>query len=222
MALEETAAPAFEARNATYETQGANDQSFAVTSGEYPEEDEAEHDDDAQNGGDGCVDGQVADGCQGQVDEDAGEPEPEMGEEVHHRIEDDAGGGMLATNVLRQFEDAVWLATKTSYWGGVVQGVSGDGEAVNAPETQAVGLVTTTTADNRLPREGVDAVDDDPNTHDGDEPVARMTDMLPKFDEADVEGEEHHNHGGQAEEEEDIIEALLGHRLSARRRQKAS
>ena len=49
-----------------------------------------------------------------------------------------------------------------------------------------------------------------------------MTDMLPELDEADVEGEEHDNHGCNAEEEENVIEALLGHRLSAKRRQKAS
>ena len=34
--------------------------------------------------------------------------------------------------------------------------------------------------------------------------------MLPKLDEADVEGEEHHDHGGKAEEEEEVVEALLG------------
>ena len=38
-----------------------------------------------------------------------------------------------------------------------------------------------------------------------------MTDMLPKLDEADVEGEEHHDHSGEAEEEEEVVEALLRH-----------
>ena len=38
-----------------------------------------------------------------------------------------------------------------------------------------------------------------------------MTDMLPEFDETDIEGEEHDYHGCQAEEEEEVVEALLGH-----------
>ena len=49
-----------------------------------------------------------------------------------------------------------------------------------------------------------------------------MQDMLPQFDETDVEGEKHDHHGCHAEEEENVVETLLGHRLSARRRQKAS
>ena len=40
-----------------------------------------------------------------------------------------------------------------------------------------------------------------------------MTDMLPEFDETDIEGEEHDYHGCQAEEEEEVVEALLGHLL---------
>ena len=86
---------------------------------------------------------------------------------------------MLATDVLRQLEDSIGLATKTTHGGGVVQGVARDGEAIDTPETQVVGLMTTTAADDGLPREGVDALDDDPHANDGDEPVAGMTDVLP-------------------------------------------
>ena len=114
--------------------EGTDHQSLAVASGENPEEDEAEQDDDAQYGGDGGVDGQVAHGCQAEVDEDGGEPEPEMGEEVHHRIEDDAGGGMLAADVLREFEDAIGFASEAADGCGVVEGVARDSQSVDAPE----------------------------------------------------------------------------------------
>ena len=60
-----------------------------------------------------------------------------------------------------------------------------------------------------MPCEGVDAVDDDPHADDGDKPVAGMTEVVPEFDETDVEGEEHHDHGSEAEEEEEVVEALL-------------
>ncbi len=194
--------------------EGTDHQSLAVASGENPEEDEAEQDDDAQYGGDGSVDRQVAHGCQAEVDEDGGEPEPEMGEEVHHRIEDDTRGGLLAADVLGEFEDAVGLASEAANGGGVVEGIAGDGEAVDAKEGYPFSRPPVSSdlrQDDLAPGEGVDAVDDDPDAYNGDEPVAGMTDMLPEFDETDVEGEEHDYHGCQAEEEEEVVEALLGH-----------
>ena len=134
-----------------------------------------------------------------------------MGEEVHHRIEDDAGGRLLVADILGELEDAVGLAAETAHRGGVVQGVAGDGKAVDAPEAQAVGLMAAAASDDGLPGEGIDAVDDKPHADDGDEPVASMADVLPEFDETHVEGEEHDHHGCQAEEEEEVVEALLGH-----------
>ena len=118
---------------------------------------------------------------------------------------------MLTADVLREFQYAVGLAAETTHRGGVVQGIAGDGEAVDAPEAQAVGLMAAAAADDGLPGEGVDAVDDKPHADDGDEPVASMADVLPELDEAHVEGEEHDHHGCQAEEEEEVVEALLGH-----------
>ena len=50
-----------------------------------------------------------------------------MCEEVHHRIEDDAGGGMLSADVLREFEDAIGFASEATDGCGIVQGVAGDG-----------------------------------------------------------------------------------------------
>ena len=137
-----------------------------------------------------------------------------MGEEVHHRIEDDAGGGMLAADVLRELKDAIGLPSETTDGGGVVEGVAGDGEPEDAPKARLAALLRggcCLAADDLAPGEGVDAVDDDPDAYNGDEPVAGMTDMLPEFDETDIEGEEHDYHGCQAEEEEEVVEALLGH-----------
>ena len=36
-----------------------------------------------------------------------------------------------------------------------------------------------------------------------------MTEMLPQFDKADIEREQHHHHGSYAEEEEEIVQSLF-------------
>ena len=118
---------------------------------------------------------------------------------------------MLAADIFRQFKDAIWLAAKTAHGGGIVQGIASDRQTIDAPEREVVGLMTATAADDGLPGEGVDAVDDNPHANDGDEPVASMADVLPKLNETDVESEEHYHHGCEAEEEEDVVEALLRH-----------
>ena len=123
---------------------------------------------------------------------------------------------MLAADVLGEFEDAVGFASETTDRCGVVEGVTCDGEAVDAPERRFAALLrrgSRLRADDGLPGEGIDAIDDDPYAYDGDEPVAGMADVLPEFNETDVEGEEHHDHGGKAEEEEEVVEALLAHFL---------
>jgi hypothetical protein len=37
-----------------------------------------------------------------------------------------------------------------------------------------------------------------------------MTQMLPEFNETDIERQQHHHTGGDTEEEKQVIEALLG------------
>ena len=72
------------------------------------------------------------------------------------------------------------------------------------------------------PCEGIDAVDEDPDAYDGDEPVAGMAEMIPQLDETDIEGEHHHHYGNDTDEEKQVVEAFLCHSLSAMRRQNPS
>ena len=75
-----------------------------------------------------------------------------------------------------------------------------------------------------VPRPGIDAVDDNPDADDGNKPVTGMAEMLPQFDEADVEREQHDDAGHHADDKEDIVQLLFRqpHRLSAISRQKFS
>ena len=124
-----------------------------------------------------------------------------MSQEVHHGIENDAGGGPLGADVLRQLHDAVGFATKAAHGCGVVQGVASDGEAVDtkkeaeAPPSAPGGATIVMTlkagcieapsgaiggaCDNAHPRPGINRVYDDPDADDGDEPVACLTKVLP-------------------------------------------
>ena len=92
-----------------------------------------------------------------------------------------------------------------------------------------VGL--TLAANDSLPGECVDAVDEDPDADDGDQPITCVTDVFPQLHEADVEGQQHHHNGNNTEDEEQVIQPLLGplhsafvsyFRLSAIRRQNDS
>ena len=53
------------------------------------------------------------------------------------------------------------------------------------------------------------AIDEEPNAHDGHQPVACVTEMLPEFDEADVKGQQHHHDSSNAKKEEQVVQSLL-------------
>ena len=173
MLLLKTGAPSLQSRYVAYPSDDVGHQSFAIALGENVEGDEAEHDDDAQQGGDGRVDGQIADSSQCQVDEDAGEPVPEMGKEVHHRIEDDRRRCALVADILRQLHDAVRLTAQTSHGCGIVQGIARNRQTVDTPEAYLLACACAVelrlpafAADNRLPGKGVDAIDEEPYAND--------------------------------------------------------
>ena len=134
MVATETTAPAFQERYLANQSQHIDHQSVAIAFGEDPEGQQTEQDNNAQNSANSCGHGHIAYEHQCQIDEDADEPEPEMGEEVHHGIKDDARRGMLLVDVLRQFHDAVRFATQSTNRCGIVEGIARDGQSVDAPE----------------------------------------------------------------------------------------
>jgi hypothetical protein len=71
----------------------------------------------------------------------------------------------------------------------------------------AIGIALRT--DNRVPRPSVDAIDQQPDTDNGDEPIAGMTEMLPQFSKADIEGEQHDQAGQYTDDKEQVVELLL-------------
>ena len=154
----------------------------------------------------------------GQVEENGSEPEPEVGEDVHHRIEYDRRGGMLLRDVLAQLHDAIGLAAQASDGSGIVEGIARDGKSVDAPETDRR-LFTKISFDDGLPGKGVEAIYHNPNAEDGDEPVACMTEVIPQLDKADIKGEQHDYACCTAKEEKQVIQSLLSpdHRLFAYR-----
>ena len=209
MAVQEAGAPAFQSGNLAYPTNGLHHQPFAIAHGEEIEGQQAEAGNDGHDDGDGGRQRQVADKGEGHIEEHREEPEPEVGEDVHHGIEDDRGGGMVLLDVLREFDDAVGLAAQSAHRRGVVEGIAGDGQAVD-PEKRHMLVGGLGAADDAPPRPGIDAVDDDPHSDDRQQPVAGMADVIPQFDETDVEGEHHHHHHHHAKDEEQVIDALLG------------
>ena len=69
--LVEALAPVLKPRYVAYPAYGLHDESIAIASREDVERYEAEDDDDAEDCGNGGVDGQVAYGSESEVDEDA-------------------------------------------------------------------------------------------------------------------------------------------------------
>ena len=127
---------------------------------------------------------------------------------MHHGIEDDGRGGMLAVNVFRQFHDAIRFAAKSTNRCGVVQGIARNGESVDSPETDRH-LPSDIPFDGGLPCKGIQGIDENPNAHDGDEPVACVTQMFPQFDETDVERQQHHYNGNDAQYKKQVIQPLF-------------
>lgn len=85
---------------------------------------------------------------------------------------------MVVADVLRQFNDAVGLTAQSANGCGIVECITGDGQSVDTPVADVL-VRTLHTIDDTLPRPRIDAVDDNPYSHNGDEPVACPADMLP-------------------------------------------
>ncbi len=73
----------------SYPPYDVDDKAVAIAFGKEIEGYEAEDDDDAHRDADGWRHRNVSDGCKGEVEEYRGEPQPEMGEDMHHGIEYD-------------------------------------------------------------------------------------------------------------------------------------
>ena len=172
MAFEEATAPSLQTGNLAYPADRLHHQPIAVAFREENERQKKQRGNHAQQNPSGSVERQVAIESQCQIDENRTEPEADMREHVHHGIEDDRRGGRLLVDVFRQFHDAVGLTAQTAYRGGIIQGVSSDGEFHDAPETHFSPFAHTT--DDTLPCQGVDAVDDDPNAEDRYQPITRL------------------------------------------------
>lgn len=208
----ETGGPALQAWHLGQPAEDSHSHAALIAFGQDPEGHQTEDD----NGGKGHPYGggerQVADGCKGQIEENGGEPQQEVGQEMHHGIKDDGRGGALGANVLRQFQYAVGLAAQSAHWCGVVEGIAGDGQPVDAPEEPAAvrRFCPAIASDDAEPRPGIDGIDDYPDADDGHQPIAGVGDVLPEFDKADVEGEEHDHHRHHADDEKQIVKPLLG------------
>ena len=63
--------------------------------------------------------------------------------------------------------------------------------------------------DDGSPCQGVQSVNDEPNPDDGHQPIACVADVLPEFDEADIERQQHHHDSGNAQKEEQIVQSLF-------------
>ena len=178
MACPELQCPTLQTRNTADNAQYIFHQTVLVAFREEVEGYQTEHHDDAESDADGGADGQVADEHKAQVDKDAKEPEPEVGEEMHHGIEDDTRRGMLLVDILREFHDTVGFATQSANRCGVVQGIARDGQSVDAPETDGR-LRTNVTFNDGFPSKGIQPVDHNPYAYDRYQPVAGMAQVLP-------------------------------------------
>ena len=226
VAFEETLAPAFQTGYLAHPSHHTHGNTVLVALLEHTEGQKAEGRDAGEHDGYGHVDGQVADGHQEKIEEDGGEPEPEVCQEVHHRIEDDGRGGVLLADILGEGHNAVGFAPEASDGGGIVQGIAGDGEPVDAPEADLASVLAIA-ADDGSPGEGVQGVDDEPHADNRNQPVACVADGFPEFGKTDVEGEQHDHHRRQSDEEEEVAQSFLSPRhrsqsFSAMRRQNVS
>ena len=209
MGFGEALAPIFQSGNLAHPADDFHDQPVAIAPGEEVKSHETKDNNQSQGNAHGRRQRQIAHKHKAQVEEDRSEPKPEVGEDVHHGIQNHRRGGVLLGHVAGELHDAVGLASEPSDGCGVVECVARNSQAVDAPKGRALVGVCVAVYDG-LPGKSVDGIDHDPNADDGDEPVACMAEMLPKFDKADVEGEEHHHHSGQAEDEEQVVETLFG------------
>ena len=89
----------------------------------------------------------------------AEEPEAEVGEDVHHGIENDAAGRPCPSDVGCEFHDAVGFASQQSYGCHSIEGIAGDGVFQYAPETDTGCLAV---AEDGSPGEGIHHVDGNP------------------------------------------------------------
>ena len=142
-------------------------------------------------------------------EEDRREPQPEVGKEVHHRIENHGRRGMFLAHVLRQFHDTIWFSTQSTYGCGIVQSVTRDGEFEDTHETDMfveVGIAL----DDTVPGQCVHAIDEYPYAKNGYEPIAGTRQVLPQLGKADVEGKHHDHNSHDAYDEKKVIQTLLG------------
>ncbi len=130
----EASCPSFQSGDVAEESDEAYDHAVFVAADEEVDagcaEAEHEEEDDAH------ADAEGKDAAEGEeeIDEDAGGPEPEVGEDVHHGEEQHGGSGALGADVGFQLHDLVGFAAHESGWRGVVEREAGDGELEDAPE----------------------------------------------------------------------------------------
>ncbi len=111
---------------------------------------------------------------------------------------------MLLRDVLAQLHDAVRFSAKATDRSGIVERIAGDGQLVDSPEAHfliGVGIAF----DDRHPSQRIDAIDDNPDANDGDEPITCAANVTPKLYETDVERKEHHDDTDNAEDKEEVI-----------------
>ena len=153
--------------------------SVAISFAEHPEGQQAEDSNAGEHDAHRGVERQVADGHQEEVEEDGGEPKPEVSQEVHHSIKDDGGTGVFLAYILREFHDAIGLSAQSSHGCGVVQGIARDGQPVDAPEADFLHSVSHVASDDASPSQGVQGIDDEPHSDDGNQPVAGSAEVVP-------------------------------------------
>ena len=141
-----------------------------------------------------------------EIQHHARQPEAEMGEDVHHRVEDDRRSGLAGAHVRGQLHDAVGLPAHQSHGSGIVQGKAGNGQLVHFPERH-LGMLPV--ADDDIPRPGVQVVDEHPQQDDGRKPDTGFPQVLPEFLVVHVERAEHDHDGKDAEEPEYVAKFLF-------------
>ena len=125
---------------------------------------------------------------------------------MHHGKEQHAGGGSLCTYVRLQLHDFIGLASHQSCRSGIVERKARDGQFQNLPEWDRA---VTRAFDDDAPCTGIHDVEEYPQSEDGKEPIARMTNVCPELSKRHLKGEQHHDDRDESKSKEDVAGGTL-------------
>ena len=112
----------------------------------------------------------------------------------------------MRTDIRLQFHDFVRFATHESCGSRIVERKARDGELQDLPEGDRA---VTRTSDDDAPCTGIHDVEENPQTENGNEPIACMTNVCPELSKRHLECEQHHNDCDESEGKEDVAGGTL-------------